>query len=65
MSGANLFLIDSIASDPQFTHVVPVPRGFIESNLSVPRPDNGPLYLKLRDDPSAVDTTAIPIVPGP
>jgi hypothetical protein len=61
--GSNLFLIDSVASDPQFTHSVPVPVGFPDSTLSVPRPNGTLLYLKLRDDPAAVNPMVLPVLP--
>ena len=55
--GTNLFLVDSIAADSSFTAPAEVPLGFAGENLPVPRPaDNRTLYLKLRDDPSAVTT---------
>lgn len=54
LSGSNLFLIDTIANDPSFTHPVLVPDGFLGSVLPVPHP-SGPLYLKLRDAPSVVN----------
>ena len=54
LSGSNLFLIDTIANDPLFTHPVLVPDGFLGSVLPVPHP-SGPLYLKLRDAPSVVN----------
>jgi hypothetical protein len=38
LSGANLFLIDSVSSDAQFTHPVQVPDGFLGSALPVPHP---------------------------
>jgi hypothetical protein len=63
LSGTNLFLIDSIASDSQFTHAVPVPVGFAGSDLGVPRPNGTLLYLKLRDDPSAVSKAVLPVLP--
>jgi len=63
LSGSNLFLIDSIASDQQFTHTAPVPTSFIDSTLSVPRPVESSLYVKLRDDPSATNTVVLPILP--
>ncbi|MGA8145770.1 MAG: hypothetical protein WB987_17930 [Candidatus Acidiferrales bacterium] len=63
LSGANLFLIDSVASDPQFSHTVPVPAGFVDSTLSVPRPNGTLLYLKLRDDPSTVSMMVLPVLP--
>jgi hypothetical protein len=63
LSGTNLFLIDSVASDPQFTHASPVPMGFMESTMSVPRPNGTLLYLKLRDDPATVNTVVLPVLP--
>ena len=63
LSGSNLYLIDSVASDPQFTHAAPVPTGFLDTMLSVPRPSESGLYIKLRDDPSAVSTATLPITP--
>lgn len=63
LSGTNLFLIDSVASDAQFTHTVPVPVGYVDSTLSVPRPNGTLLYLKLRDDPSAVNVAVLPVLP--
>ena len=55
LSGSNLFLIDSVASDPQFAHMISVPIGFTDSGLSVPRPNGTLLYIKLRDDPNTVN----------
>ncbi len=63
--GENLFLLDSVASDPQFAHNVPVSASFVESGLSVPRPNGTVLYVKLRDDPSAVNRVALPVLPEP
>ncbi len=60
--GTNLFLIDSVASDAQFTHTTPVPAGFVESTLSVPQ-SNGTLYIKLRDDPGTINTLTLPVLP--
>jgi hypothetical protein len=63
MTGDNLFLIDSVASTPQFTHPVTVPMGFAGISMQVPRPIGTTLYLKLRDDPSTVDMVALPVFP--
>ncbi len=63
LTGANLFLIDSVASDPQFSHTIPVPAGFVDSTLSVPRPNGTLLYLKLRDDPPTVSRMVLPVLP--
>src|ERR1700726_780128 len=50
LSGSNLYLIDSVASDKQFTHTAPVPTDFLDAMLGVPHPGESGLYLKLRDD---------------
>jgi hypothetical protein len=63
LSGANLFLISAVASDPEFKHSVPVPEGFADSTLSVPRPENSLLYVKLRDNPSSVNPATLPVLP--
>ena len=63
LSGTNLYLIDSVASDPQFTHTAPVPTGFLDATLNVPHPGESGLYLKLRDDPLAVSTATLPVTP--
>lgn len=63
LTGQNLFLIDSVASDSQFAHSMPVPVGYSDSSLTVPRPNGTLLYIKLRDDPSTVNTAALPVLP--
>jgi hypothetical protein len=63
LAGSNLFLIDSVASDPQFTHTVSVPIGFADSSLNVPRPNGTLLYIKLRDDPATVNTLTLAVLP--
>lgn len=63
LSGANLFLLESVASDPQFAHNVPVPAGFADSTLSVPRPNGTLLYIKLRDEPGLANTAVLPVLP--
>jgi hypothetical protein len=60
LNGTSLFLIDSISSDPQFTHSVSVPDGYTNPTLSVPRPSSGELYLHLRDDPAIPNTITVP-----
>lgn len=63
LSGSDLFLVDSIASDPQFQDAIAVPIGFAGSALSVPRPSGALLYIKLRDDPKSVNMIALPVLP--
>jgi hypothetical protein len=61
--GSSLFLIDSVASDPQFNHAISVPVGFPDAPLSVPRPNGTLLYIKLRDAAGTVDSLVLPVLP--
>ena len=63
LNGSSLFLVESVASDQQFTRNVPVPAGFADSSLSVPRPNGTLLYLKLRDDPGTAVMAVLPVLP--
>ena len=60
LSGSELFLVQAMSSDPQFSHAVQVPDGFPGYSLPVPHPTDGQLYVKLRDDPSVVNLAAVP-----
>jgi hypothetical protein len=62
--GTDLFLLDQVGTDAQLANAVTVPEGFGDTALSVPRP-NGTLYLKLRDDPTVVNTAVLPVTPEP
>ncbi len=59
LSGSNLFLVDSVSSDPQFNHPVQVPDSFPGYALPVPHPAGGQLYVKLRDDPSVINLASL------
>ncbi len=64
LTGSNLFLVDSIAGESTFATPQSVPLGFAAGTIAVPRPaDNHTLYLKLRDDPSAIVTLTLPLPP--
>jgi len=63
--GAKLFLIDSVAADPEFKHTVSIPIGFAESSVRVPRVDGTSVYVKLRDDPSVANIVTLPTLPQP
>lgn len=75
--GSDLYLIDAIASDSDFTAPTAVPDGFVGNTIELPRPATAPatlstthpatilLYLRLRDDPTAANTITLPILPQP
>jgi len=54
-----------VASDQQFAHNAPVPTDFIDATLNVPHPSETGLYIKLRDDPSAINTVNLPVSQDP
>ncbi len=63
ISGSDLFLVDSVAGDSDFTNADTVPLGFAGDSIPVPKPaDNRTVFVKLRDDPEAVFTV---VAPGP
>jgi hypothetical protein len=64
LAGSSLFLIDSVAADAQFTRSMTVPDGFAGSTLEVPHTTGSDLYLKLRDNPTVVNTVELQL-PGP
>ncbi len=63
LQGSGLYLLDAVSNDPQFQQSTPVPDGFAGSTLNVPHPDGQDLYVKLRDDPAAVNKLQLPVLP--
>jgi hypothetical protein len=63
LTGTNLFLAASISATPEFGNALNVPLEFTGTQLSVPHPANGILYLKLRDDPEKVQTLTLSVTP--
>jgi hypothetical protein len=61
LSGTNLFLADAFAATPDFENPTDVPQDFTGTQLMVPHPAGGTLYLKLRDDPQTVQTLTLPV----
>jgi hypothetical protein len=63
LTGSSLYLIEAIAPDASFTNSTPVPEGFVGNSLSVAPPTGPDLYLRLRDDPAAPNSVALPAGP--
>lgn len=60
ITGDKLFLIESVSTNADFTDAAAVPEGFVEQTMVVPAVHGRALFLKLRDDPNAVDTMTWP-----
>ena len=60
LTGTNLYLVDSIAADGEFRSPVQVAEGFAGDSMPVPRPVDQRLYIRLRDDPSVINTARVP-----
>jgi hypothetical protein len=65
LSGSNLFLVDSFATDPSFTAPTAVPEGFVGTTVTLPHPQDPTFYVRLRDDPAATNQVTLPILPQP
>ena len=63
LSGTDLFLATAISATPTFDNAVSVPPEFTGTQLAVPHPVKGVLYLKLRDDPASQETLTLPVTP--
>ncbi len=64
LTGSNLFLATDVGTTPDFNNATDVPPDFTGTQLSVPHPTNGTLYLRLRDDPETVQTLTLPVTPA-
>jgi hypothetical protein len=61
LSGSNLFLAASVAATPDFDNPIAIAPEFTGTELVVPHPAGGVLYVKLRDDPATVQTLTLPV----
>ena len=68
LTGNNLFLITSIASNPEMNNATDVPPEFTGNALTVPNIAHaasagnlGTLYVRLRDDPATVQPFSMPV----
>jgi hypothetical protein len=64
LTGTGLYFIDAVSIDASFTKPTLVPEGFVGSSLALPPPTGAVYYLRLRDDPAAVDTVILPASPA-
>ncbi len=64
LAGSNMFLASAFSATPDFDDPVEVPQDFTGTQISIPHPANGVVYLKLRDDPVTVQTLTMPITPS-
>ena len=61
LTGVNLFLLDSISNDAQFTQPTNIPEGFTDQSIAIPHPQDGHLFVRLRDDPAVVNTVVLEV----
>ncbi len=65
LTGTDLFLLSAVSADQAFTQPVDIPEGFVGQTVMTPRPVNGILYLRLRDDPASVAAATLPTTAPP
>jgi hypothetical protein len=63
LTGSGLYFVDAVSTDESFANPTRVPEGFVGTSLAVPPPTGAVYYLRLRDDPTAVDTVTLPAGP--
>ena len=73
LTGAKLYLLEAISTDPDFTTSITIPDGFVATSLAIPRPADLPaarsksrtatLYLRLRDDPTPINSATVQVLP--
>jgi hypothetical protein len=61
LRGRDLFLVDSVSVDADFSRATRVPDGFTAPVLSIAHPLQGKLYVKLRDDPATVSVAVLDV----
>jgi hypothetical protein len=64
LSGTNMFLALSLSATPGFENPVEIAPDFTGTQVVIPHPASGVIYLKLRDDPATVQTLTMPITPA-
>lgn len=64
LTGTGLYFIGAVATEASFTKPTLVPEGFVGSSLALPPPTGALYYLRLRDDPAAIDTVMLPADPA-
>jgi hypothetical protein len=65
LSGSNLFLIQSVSTDPAFANPQAIPDGFTGTILTVPHANASTLFLRLRDDPNPINSAVVAGPPPP
>jgi hypothetical protein len=63
LTGSDLYLIDSISPAEAASDAVKVPQGFVGTAIEVPPPTGSAYYVRLRDDPAAVNALNLPAGP--
>jgi len=61
LTGTNLFLVTAVAATPGFEYAEEIPFDFTGTQLSIPHPSGGVLYMRLRDDPATMQTLTLPV----
>ncbi len=61
ITGLNLFLLQAVSANPDFSDAVSVPDGYTGTSLTIPHPSAGTIFFKLRDDPTSVQSAVLPV----
>jgi len=59
ITGVNLFLLQAVSANPDFSDAVSVPDGYTGTSLTIPHPSAATIFFKLRDDPTSIESAVI------
>jgi hypothetical protein len=59
ITGLNLFLLQAVSANPDFSDAVSVPDGYTGTSLSVPHLTAATVFFKLRDDPTSIQSAVL------
>jgi hypothetical protein len=65
ITGLNLFLLQAVSANPDFSDAVSVPDGYTGTSLSVPHLTAATVFFKLRDDPASIQSAVLPTPASP
>jgi hypothetical protein len=65
ITGMNLFLLQGVSANPDFSDAVSVPDGYTGTTLTIPHASAATIFFKLRDDPTSIQSAVLPAPASP
>ena len=65
ITGLNLFLLQAVSINPDFSDAISVPDGYTGTTLTIPHPTAATIFFKLRDNPASIDSAVLQMPASP